>query len=187
MNFRLLAFILISALIYAGANAQSNKFALKNQVEFGGSFSFSGITDVSNGNSNETSTLITFSPSFGWFPVDGLELGVMADIIYYNPSGGSSSTDYSFYFAPSYNLNTKSIFYPYLQGQIGYSGISGFRDASGIAWGIEGGTKIQILSRALLKAGLNYKQVTRNTDNSEGRDGFNSVTFLAGFLLFFNI
>jgi hypothetical protein len=187
MAYRFITVIFITALIISTANAQSNKFALKNHVEFGGSFSFSGIMDVSDGNSDGTSTLISFSPSFGWFPVDGLELGVLADIIYYNPSGGSSSTDYSFYFAPSYNLNTKSIVYPYLQAQIGYSGISGSRDASGIAWGIEGGTKIQILSRALLKAGLNYKQVTRNTDNSEGRDGFNSVTFLAGFLLFFNI
>jgi hypothetical protein len=187
MAYRFITVIFITALIFTAANAQTNKFALKNQIEFGGSFSFSVTTPVMSGNTGNSNSEISFYPSFGWFPVNGLELGALIELKYEKPGDGQSTTDYSFYFAPSYNLNTKSVVYPYLQGQIGYSGISGSSDASGIAWGIEGGTKIQILSRALVKAGLNYKQVTRNTETSDGRDGFNSVTFLAGFLLFFNI
>ncbi|MCI0472191.1 MAG: hypothetical protein L0Y76_01255 [Ignavibacteria bacterium] len=187
MRYRLLTFIFISTFLFAGANAQSNKFALKNQIEFGGSFGFVSTTPVTNGNSEDSYYEISFYPSFGWFPVNGLELGALIELKYENPSSGHSTTDYSFYFSPSYNFNTNSIIYPYLQGQIGYSGISGTTDASGVAWGFEGGTKIQILSRALLKAGLNYKQVTRNPDNSDGRNGYNDVSFLAGFMLFFNL
>jgi hypothetical protein len=187
MVFRLITVIFITGLIFSGASAQSNKFALKNQIEFGGSFGFVNTTPVTNGNTEDSYYEISFYPAFGWFPVDGLELGALIELTYENPSIGQSSTDYAFYFAPSYNINTKSIVYPYLQGQIGYSGISGSSDASGIAWGFEGGTKIQILSRALLKVGMNYKQVTRNPDNSDGRNGYNDVSFLAGFMLFFNL
>ena len=187
MVYRFITVIFITALIISAASAQTNKFALKNQIEFGGSFGFSSTTPVMSGNTGDSHSEITFYPSFGWFPANGFELGALIELKYEKPADGQSTTDYSFYFAPSYNLNTKSVVYPYLQGQIGYSGISGSSDASGIAWGFEGGTKIQILSRALLKVGLNYKQVTRNPDNSDGRNGYNNVSFLAGFMLFFNI
>jgi hypothetical protein len=187
MVYRLTAIIFIFALIFSNADAQSNKFALKNQIEFGGSFGFISTAPVTNGNTEDSYYEISFYPAFGWFPVNGLELGALIELTYENPSSGHSTTDYSFYFVPSYNLNTNSIVYPYMQGQVGYSGISGSSDASGIAWGFEGGTKIQILSRALLKVGLNYKQVTRNPDNSDGRNGYNNVSFLAGFMLFFNL
>jgi hypothetical protein len=187
MVYKLTVIIFIAALFFSNADAQSNKFALKNQIEFGGSFSFSVTTPVMSDNTGNSNSEISFYPSFGWFPVNGLELGALIELKYEKPGDGQSSTDYAFYFAPSYNINTKSIVYPYLQGQIGYSGLSGSSDASGIAWGFEGGAKIQVLSRALVKAGLNYKQVTRNPDGSESRNGYNEVAFLAGFMLFFNL
>jgi hypothetical protein len=183
----LLMVFAVLVLITGTSYSQNNKFAKANQWEIGGTMSFTSMTPVNDGETGKSISIFRIAPSVGYFVINGYELGVIVDLTSYNFGGSSNSTDYSLYFAPAYNFRTNSISYPYIQGQIGFTGLSsgsGSSDASGLAWGIEGGVKINIVGNGLAKIGINYNQRTLNTSNSTSRNGYNNVSVVLGVGLF---
>lgn len=172
-------------LISTSSFSQNNKFAKENQWELGGTISFTSITPVTGGETGKSTSIFRLAPSVGYFVIDGYEMGLMIDITSYS-YGGSSNSDYSLYFTPSYNFKTNSISYPYVQGLIGYSGISyaSGSGASGLAWGIEGGVKLNVVGNGLAKIGVNYGQRTLNNSGASSRSGYNSVSIVLGLGLF---
>lgn len=185
--FLLLALILCIGL--TSANAQTiSKFAKKSQWEVGGSISFTSSTAVNNGETADNSTAtLSFQPYGGYFVINGLELGVMPSVDY-TKFGDYNSTSYVLYFAPSYNFDTKSQFYPYITGLIGYNAInSGNDNRKGIAWGGEAGVKMNLLGNSLLKLGIQYIQQTLNPDPNitDERNGYNTFRVNLGFNVFF--
>ena len=175
-----LAVLLISNLSFC----QNGKFTKKGQTEIIASISFASTTPVLDGVSGKSTSTFTLAPYVGYFITDGFELGLGAGIT--SQSGSYGSTTYAFVLAPAYNFNTKSILYPYVQGEIGYNSInySGSGTYSGLIWGFEGGLKINIAGNALLKFGLNYDQYTQNIDGISGRSGSNVFTAFGGIGLF---
>ena len=175
-------------LITSASFSQNNKFAKKDQWEIGGTISFTSITPVSDGETGKSTSVFRLAPSAGFFVIDCVELGVTVDFTSYKYSGGDSYSDYSLYFSPAYNFRTNSISYPYVQGQIGFTGLSGGygsgNDPSGLAWGVEGGVKINVVGNGLAKIGINYNQRTLNTSNSKSRNGYNTVSIVLGVGLF---
>ena len=165
---------------------KNNKFAKNNQWELGGTISFTSTTPVMSGITGESYSIFKLAPSAGYFVADCIELGVMVDLTSYKYSGSTSYTDYTLYFTPSYNFRTNSIAYPYVQGQIGYTGLSVSSDAnrSGLAWGIEGGVKINVVGNGLVKAGINYNQRTLTPSGATSRYGYNTVSVVLGLGLF---
>jgi len=172
-------------------NAQTiKKFALKNVWEAGGSLGFTSTTPVIDGNTGSATTMINFQPYGGYFIAKGLELGIMPSVNYTKPpSPESDYIDYTLYFAPAYNfIIQKSIVYPYIMGLIGYTVYNGGGTTlSGIAFGGEGGVKINAYGNSLIKFGIQYEQKTLNpSDNPDGnRNGLNNIKIEAGFSLFF--
>lgn len=187
---KVLLFIFASlVLISTSSFSQNNKFAKKEQWELGGTISFTSMTPVSSGNTGDATSIFRLAPSVGYFVVDGYELGLMIDFTSYSYGGSSSYHDYSLYFAPAYNFRTNSIAYPYVQGQIGYTGLSnGYssssKDLTGLAWGIEGGVKINFVGNGLVKAGINYNQRTLNPEGATSRYGYNTVSIIIGVGIF---
>lgn len=182
----LLLFLLISINVYSQA---AHNFAKQNTWEIGGSVSFSYSENVSNGKSNDKgSNVFKLYPYVGYFVTDGFEIGIMPAIELRSYGGSTSSNSFAIYVAPSYNFYTKSLAYPYVQGAFGYNEVSSggsSTSASGIAWALEGGVKINIAGSSLLKIGLDYSQKTLNKSNSTGgRNGYNSISFVAGFNVF---
>lgn len=175
-----LAVLLISNLSFS----QDGKFTKKGQTEIIASISFASTTPVLGGTTGESTSTFTLAPYVGYFITDGFELGLGAGIT--SQSGNSGYTSYAFVVAPAYNFNTKSRFYPYVQGEIGYNSIkySGSDTYSGIVWGLEGGLKINVAGNALLKFGFNYDQYTQNINGVSGRSGNNVVTAFGGIGLF---
>jgi hypothetical protein len=173
-------------LITSTSFSQNNKFAKKDQWEIGGTISFTSITPVNDGETGKATSIFRLAPYVGYFVIEGYEMGLLLDFTTIG-YGGSSSTDYSVYFVPSYNFKTNSIAYPYIQGQIGYTGFSsgsGSSDASGLAWGIEGGVKLNFVGSGLMKLGINYNQRTLNASSSTSRNGFNTVSVVLGLGIF---
>jgi len=187
--------ILLSAAIFillcnASLHSQmKDKFAKQNTWEISGSFSLKNIKYVSEGKESDGITYMDIMPYAGYFAADGLELGILP-VISFQDYNNYDMTDVTIYFAPSYNIYTKSVFYPYFQGAIGYSSISGkgVSDASGFAWQVETGLKCNLFYKSLLKIGLNYGQRTLETSRktSGERDGLNAINFSIGFGVFFN-
>ena len=92
-------------------------FAKKGVIELGGSISYQNITSVYNGSSGSSTGIFMFQPYFGYFPVDGFEIGI-------NPLGItvlSNITVYNIFLAPSYNFKETGILFPFIEGQIGYT------------------------------------------------------------------
>ncbi|MCX6157092.1 MAG: hypothetical protein WCK13_05585 [Ignavibacteriota bacterium] len=186
---KVLLFIFVSlVLISTSSFSQNNKFAKKDQWEIGGTISFTSMTPVSSGETGKSTSVFRLAPSAGFFVVESVELGLLVDFTSYSYGGGSSYSDCSFFFAPAYNFRTNSISYPYVQGQIGFtfqSGGSGSsNDPSGLAWGVEGGVKLNVTGSGLAKIGINYSQRTLNTSNSTSRNGYNTVSIVLGLGLF---
>jgi len=186
--FLLLALILCIGLTSADAQNIS-KYAKKSQWEVGGSIGFMSTKIVANGETLDDSwTTVTFQPYGGYFVINGLELGIMPSVNY-TKYGDYNSTDYTLYFAPSYNFDTKSQFYPYIMGLIGYTGNnSGDVNLKGIAWGGEVGVKANFFGNSLLKLGVQYEQLTLNPDPNPGdeRNGYNNIKVNLGFNVFFH-
>lgn len=186
--------LLFSAIIIllGNINAYSQKkerFALQKTWEVSGSLSIKNIKYVDNGNESDGITYIDLMPYAGYFVADGLELGILP-VISMQDYNDYNMTDLTIYFAPSYNFTTKSEFYPYLQGAIGYTSVSGkgISTASGLAWQVETGLKCNLFNKSLLKFGLNYGQRTldRSSNTSGKRNGINAINFTVGFGVFFN-
>lgn len=181
---KILLLVLAVLLITNLSFSQDGKFTKKGQTEIIASISFASSTPVLAGVTGKSTSTFTLAPYVGYFITDGFELGLGAGIT--SQSGSSGYTTFAFVLAPAYNFNTKSLFYPYVQGEIGYNSInySGSSTYSGIIWGFEGGLKINVTGNALLKFGLNYDQYTQNVDDIDGRFGSNVVTAFGGIGLF---
>lgn len=185
---KLFLFVLTGLILISNSSfSQKNKFAKENQWELNGTISFTSTTPVTDGNTGKALTIFRFAPTAGYFAVEGYEMGLIVDYTSYSYSGSSSYSDYTLYFAPSYNFKTDSQFYPYVQGQIGYTGISsGSSEGShGIAWGFEGGIKVNPIGNGLIKFGINYNQRTLNKSSDTERNGYNNISFVLGLGLFF--
>lgn len=164
-----------------------SKYAKKSQWDVGGSIGFVSSTAVNNGETaDNSSTTFSFQPYGAYFVIDGLELGIMPSIEYYKDDT-YNYTDYTLYFAPAYNFDTKSQFYPYIMGLIGYDGYnSGNKHEKGLAWGGEVGVKANFLGNSLLKLGIQYEQKTYNPSEWDGdRNGMNNIKINLGFNVFF--
>ena len=191
-QIKVLLIIVIFLLISSNSPAQTKQnFAKQNTWEVGGSVSFSYTQYVSNGKANDKGlNIFKLYPYVGYFVTDGFEIGIIPAIELESYGGGATSNSFAIYVAPSYNFYTKSLAYPYVQGAFGYNDVSSggsSTSASGIAWALEGGVKINIAGSSLLKIGLDYSQKTLNKSNSTGgRSGYNSISFVAGFNVFFN-
>lgn len=185
-----LSLLVLLVLTVSDVTSQTKQnYAKKETWEVGGSFGYSSVTSVNNGKTDDNAiTTVKFAPYGGYFVIDGFEIGLIPSVEYLS-YGDDNMTIFAIYAAPAYNFYTGSIAYPYLQGAIGYNSISGsggISTRSGLAWGIEGGIKLNITGNSLLKIGLDYNQKTLNTSSSTGnRSGTNAFSFVAGFNVFF--
>jgi len=184
----LFIFLLSSSEPLKAQNA--GNFAKKGVIELGGSISYQNITSVYNGSSGSSTGIFMFQPYFGYFPVDGFEIGI-------NPLGItvlSNITVYNIFLAPSYNFKETGILFPFIEGQIGYTAqdYSG-SSLSGLSWGLRAGFKIAVTSKGLLNIGIQYQQITLDPSNtntyygsSNGRNGTNELSIAAGFSVWLN-
>ena len=129
----------------------------------------------------------------------GAELGIMGSFTHYSRFKGYS--DFAGYFAPSYNINTKSNLYPYIEPFIGYASEGSFSQSvtanSGLGLGGETGLKIVIGTHSLIVIQVQYLHQKREYDinsfdpftgdNIRGTISYstNSIFTGAGFRLFF--
>jgi len=181
----LLVFLLVSSGILLPQS--KHNFANKENWEISGSMGITSTSYVSNGNAGDAVTVVSFSPYVGYFPANGFEVGVIPEVSLTAVSGYSSK-DITLFLAPSYNFYTESTAYPYIQGCIGFGGISGTNSSSrsGVAWKLEAGTKVNLFGNSLLKLGLSYCQKNYSQNNSyyTGRSGVNIISFNMGFGIF---
>jgi hypothetical protein len=148
-------------------------FASAGCVELGGGFSFNSesVSSPNGGGTSPTTSLILFAPYVGVFPVKGFEIGLnpfSIESASYGP--GSSTTALLFILAPSYNFNTHSIAYPFIEGNIGYNSNNRTNATeSGVCYGVRGGVKLAIASHALLNIAVQYLEQTYSSNGiSEG-------------------
>jgi hypothetical protein len=179
--------VLLMILAVSSVSFSQSKFSKKGQVEVSGSFSYLNVTEVYDGNTSSGSmSYIFFLPSVQYFVYDGIEIGGAVELMNISPSNGDGMTDYTLYLIPAYNFKTNSEFYPYVQGQIGYTATSSNGTTySGLAWALETGVKVNFLGNGLVKFGFNYKQLTKNRSSSNGRNGSNIFSAALGIGLFF--
>ena len=177
--------LFVSSQIILGQN-----FATKGAIELGGSIGFSSTTAVSNGESGDDAlTTISIDPYFGYFIIDGLELGIIPSYTSLS-QGDESISNFGIYLAPAWNFNLKSNLFPFIEGRIGYNSANydfGENDntLSGLAWGLRGGLKMQVGNSSLVNFALYYNQLTMNPDGWEGdRNGENIYGVTAGFTIF---
>ena len=176
----------ILALFAAIASAQdTGRFPAKGITEISGSVSYLSETPVVNGTTRDAVSTFVVAPSVGYFISDAFELGVDPFEIISQSGGGP--TEVLFLVSPAYNFRTQSIVTPYVEGQLGYSSISGGgASATGVSWGLQGGMKLAITGNALLTTSVQYLQITEDPSGAANRFGRNDFLFLAGFAVWVN-
>lgn len=101
---------------------------------------------------NSSSTTVVFSPSIGYFVVDGLAVGISGSVL--NSEG---STIYSVMPSASYYFQTQGNVKPFVQVGVGYGGISvDGESAGGLALGAGAGIVYLINQNIGLNLGLQY-------------------------------
>ena len=185
--------ILLISIFSISTNSQKLKtFGTKGVWELGGSVYYTNTSYILNGESKGDSYgQLQFQPYAGYFVTNNFELGIQPNLNILFMSGETYTTT-GIYFAPSYNFTIKkSIVYPEIKALIGYTSgsgsdpVSSSETRSGFSWGAEGGVKINILGNSLLFFGLQYRQETYNSSSDPARDGYNIITFGAGWKVFF--
>jgi hypothetical protein len=180
--------LFIISFTFSEVNSQNiKKFGNRDVWEIGGSIGFSSSTPVFDGVTGNTTWTLDINPYCGYFVTPGLELGVMPSISYVKYGKSTELWDYTLYFAPAYNFMTKSIVHPFVMGLIGYDAQkSGSYSANGLAWGGEGGLKINAYGNSLLLFALQYEQRTLTPKDYNGdRIGENNFKIKIGYNIFF--
>jgi hypothetical protein len=176
--------LLFSAAQFSYRKSVPVEFASKGTIELGGSISFQSIEPVSNGNTGNSTTILSIAPFIGFFPVDGFEIGFNPlGITSMSSSGGPSVTQLMILLAPSYNFKTNGKEFPFIEGLVGYTSVSAGSSVSGLSWGGRAGVKVAVTDKGLLILGIQYLQITLNQSNASNRNGENEFSVSAGFTI----
>jgi hypothetical protein len=168
---------------------EGKKFATKGSTELGGSISFQSLTPVSNGNTGDATTIFSVAPFIGYFVADGFEIGLnplsITSISY--PNNSDSYIQITIFAAPSYNFNTESIAYPFIEALLGYTSSQsiGWNLGGGFSWGGRGGVKLAVTDKGLLNLAVQYVQIAHGPGGAAGRYGENQLAISAGFTVWF--
>lgn len=101
---------------------------------------------------NSSATTVIFSPSIGYFVVDGLAVGISGSVL--NSEG---FTTYSVLPSASYYFPTQTPVRPYIQVGVGYSGMSADGESiGGLALGAGAGITYLINQHVGINLGLQY-------------------------------
>ncbi len=178
--------VFVAAFTAPTARAQETRdFATRGVTELGGSFSYQSVTPIEDGVSGSNISYLTLAPYVGYFIDDGFELGLNPFGITTISSGGHSTTEVMILIAPSYNIRTQSIVYPFVEALLGYSSVSDGSSDNGATWGFRGGVKMAVTGRGLLNLGIQFLEVTENPSGATNRFGRNEFSFSAGFTVYF--
>jgi hypothetical protein len=93
---------------------------------------------------------------------------------------GGNSTSLLFAFAPSYNIRTHSIAYPFIEGEIGYNSNS---PESGLCFGGRAGVKLAIAPHALINIAIQYL-VQNYSSNGTSEGSSNNLVIGIGFTVY---
>ena len=179
-------YTIISIVLFLSFASFSQDFEQKGTWELGGSVGFSSSTSVYMGNTSSSSTsVVSISPEAGYLISNNFELA-LSPFSYTSISYGSGSTsEFRFLIAPTWNFDTHSNAYPYLQGLVGYGTISNSGETvSGLDYGFQGGVKLQIAKSSLINIGVSYVMTNREPSGVTERIGTNTIQVLAGFSVF---
>jgi hypothetical protein len=193
----------IIALLLAAftADAQTIKpksmYAKQKTFEIGGNIFFTSETFKTeiNGKELDDNDRRTFTANinFGIFVIDGLKLGIEPAIQFIDYGHDDSQTQLKLFFTPEYVFNTKTIFYPYIGGSVGYtslafsSSVGSSPTESGFSWGVRGGGKINAFGNALINIGISYYSESYNytQNNNDVKNRWNILGVTAGLSIFF--
>lgn len=187
-SMRSVALALVVLLCAASTSAQQRRFAEKGVTELSGSVAFSSLTPVSNGKTGDATTLLSLGPQIGYFPDDGLELGIstgitlLPGISLISPPEGDATTVVQLFFSPAYNFLLKdNNATPFIEADLGYTSVSsGNESQSGFSYGARAGFKFAVVDHFLISLSGQYLAITLNPNNATERTGFNYLTFGVG-------
>ena len=185
-NFVFIFISFLTVIAVSNPKLYAQDYAKQGTWEVGGNISYTSITSVSNGETSDNALgIFSLGVPVYYFVIDGLELGIIPN--YENLSlGDNSASAFDILFGAAYNIETKSVAYPFIEGRIGYNTTSNGNTRSGMAWEAIGGVKVQVGGNALINIGIGYSQSTLELENHEGeRTGTNTFGVRAGFIVFF--
>lgn len=200
---RTTAFAVITLLILSvTSEAQNIKpksiYTKQMTFEIGGDIFFTSEnfkTEINGIEQEDADTRTTFAINVngGVFVIDGLKLGIEPAIEFIDYGHDNNSTWLKLYFTPEYVFNTKTIFYPYIGGSVGYTSlafstpVSSNPTRSGFSWGVKGGGKINALGNALINIGISYYSEKYNYTSgiNEVKHQWNTLGVKLGLSIFF--
>lgn len=184
-QFAVATLAIVACIASASFAHEGKKFATKGCTELGGTISFQSLTPVFDGNTGSATTIFALAPFIGYFVSDGFEIGLnplgLTSVSY----GGSSATQIAIFAAPSYNIRTEGIAYPFIEALLGYTSQSNSSSRSGFSWGGRAGVKLAVTDKGLLNLGVQYVQITLQPSGATKREGSNQLAISAGFTVWF--
>jgi hypothetical protein len=125
-------------------------------------------------------------PYGNYYITDGFSLGLSPgiDMLKFTYSGKSYSEKlYAIFFVPGYAFTTHGSLFPFIEGMVGYTAVSGdgLTDASGISFGGKGGVKLLVGSNGVITAGLSYMLFNLSPKGADKRSGFNDLAVSFGY------
>ncbi len=167
------------------ATAQEREFGTAGTTEIAGGISFSSVTPVSNGETGDATTILSFGPEIGYFVTNGFEIGLnpgvtlLPGVSTITPSSGDGTTVLQLFAYPAYNFRLEgSPVHPFVEVPFGYTSMSsGNTTLSGFSWGVKAGLKVVATSHLLLNIYGEYLALTLTPEGATERSGFNFLSF----------
>lgn len=185
--------VVLAAGITAGpAIGQEKPFATAGVTEIAGTISFSSLTPVSRGETEDAITLLSLGPEISHFVTDGLSIGfspgvtLLPGISVITPAEGDGMTLVQLFALPAWTIRSEgNVVHPFLAVPFGYTSASSGGDSqSGFSWGVKGGIKVEAAGHLLVTCYGQYLAITLNPENASERYGLNFLSFgvaLGGF------
>jgi outer membrane protein len=174
-------------------------YTKQGTFEIGGDIFFTSTTYITERggtypySTDGTVTNFSINGSAGVFAVNGLKLSIEPVLEIESYDSDNSRTWFKIYFTPEYVFNTKTIFYPYFGGSLGYTSLAfsnsiGYSNTqSGLSYGLKGGWKINAFGNCLFNFGAKYYRETYNYSDtySDVKQHHNLFGVTAGVSVFF--
>ena len=174
--------------------AQETGFAMRGITELGGTISYASYTPVSNGSTDDATSIFSLAPQVSYFVADGFEIGFSPGVAFLlfppgvtslSGKGSGSSTAIQLWLTTAYNIQTQSkAVFPFVELQAGYTSsndwLFGSSKASGFSYGFKGGVKVVAVEHLLVNIAVQYNLLTLNRSGATERSGFNYLTIGAG-------
>ena len=190
--------VFLAAIFFIGQSVsigQEKNFPQSGLIELSGSIAYANYSLTFQGQKEETTSIISFSPQVGYFLTKNFEIGLSTGVVLlpglsFQSQGGNNISALQLFATPSYYfLLDESNLTPFVEAQLGYTSLAASGEnsvsRSGFSYGGRAGIKFVPVEHIIFTLAGQYLSINLKPAGETERTGYNYFTIGVGVGVYF--